>query len=151
MKSEIGLGTAALLLVGALGLGSQYPKSPAASTNTATHRTYAGGLQASKNTTKSEFDRGPCGDLEDTLRAFLMVPDSETAAPSSCYGSGPASQEYRNDQKTAHSFHNKAGGLQFVIATLPDPLHTHFALSFDREAAAIQREFSARVRSMSVR
>jgi hypothetical protein len=139
MKSEIGLGTAALILVGALGIGSQYGKAPTASTDIATHWAHSGALQLLKADAENEFDRGPCGDLEDTLRAFLMVPDSETAAPSSCYGSGLASQEYRNDQKAAHSFHKKAGGLQFVIATLPDPLHTHFALSFDREAAAIQQ------------
>jgi hypothetical protein len=33
----------------------------------------------------------------------------------------------------------KAKDLTFVIASVPDPLHTHFSLSFDRLMEAIQQ------------
>jgi hypothetical protein len=139
MRSEVGLGATALLLAGAVGIGSQHAKAPTASINSATGQAHVRSLQTANKDAKHDFDRGPCGDLEDTLRAFLLAPDNEIAAPSSCYGADPANREYLNNQKAALSFQQKAGNLQFIIATLPDPLHTHFSLSFDRNAEAIQQ------------
>ncbi len=143
MKSETGLGAAALILATAMGIGSHSAKAPVASSGAATNPTHVTGQQAATADAESEFDRGPCGDLESTLRTFLMVPGDEIAAPSSCYGSNPKSSEYLKNQSISLTFQQKASSLQFVIAILPDPLHTHFSLSFDRMTEAIQQAAQA--------
>jgi hypothetical protein len=151
VKAEAGWGAAALVAAAAVvGIGSQSGgKSPAADAG--------GGKQgqarvASKTEVKTAFDRGPCGDLEGTIRTFLLAKDSESAAPVSCYEgasekraksdsqeSSQATAEYLKARNEANGFRSKASGLQYVIAILPDPLHTHFSLSFDRQAEAIQQ------------
>ena len=108
MKSEVGFGATALLLAGALGIGSQYAKAPAASTDTVTHQGHSRALQLVKANAKSEFDRGPCDDLEDTLRTFLMASDNEIAAPWSCYGNLLEDHEYKQNHDTSVTFRKKA-------------------------------------------
>jgi hypothetical protein len=76
---------------------------------------------------------GVCTDLEDLFRAFLGADKNNFSAPDSCYeGANP-------DPNRQSELKRKAMHLKFVIATLPDPLHTHFALLFDRYAEAIQQ------------
>lgn len=64
----------------------------------------------------------PCSDLLDLFHAFWLV--KELSAPGECRESGAI-----------------PAGLQpkFIIATLPDPIHTHFSLLFDRFVEAIQQ------------
>jgi hypothetical protein len=74
-----------------------------------------------------------CSEIEDLLRAFLLPDSDSVAAPNFCFEPNlvpPASVQ--------HELMAKAAGLGFVIATLPDPLHTHFSLLFDRNAEAVQ-------------
>jgi hypothetical protein len=78
------------------------------------------------------IDKGPCADLEKRLQSFLLVDESEIVAPASCY---PGERQPAPSQKLLI----RATQLRFIIATLPDPLHTHFPLSFDRSAEAIQQ------------
>ncbi len=78
------------------------------------------------------IDKGPCEDLEKLLQSFLLVDENEVVAPASCY---PAVKQPAPSQKLLI----RATQLRFIIATLPDPLHTHFPLSFDRSAEAIQQ------------
>ncbi|MGC1295576.1 MAG: hypothetical protein WA869_11070, partial [Alloacidobacterium sp.] len=66
MKSETGLGAAALILATAMGIGSHSAKAPVASSGAATNPTHVTGQQAATADAESEFDRGPCGDLEST-------------------------------------------------------------------------------------
>ncbi|MGD0162325.1 MAG: hypothetical protein ABSB39_07620 [Candidatus Sulfotelmatobacter sp.] len=84
--------------------------------------------------TKQALKPGVCTDLEDLFRAFLAEDADHFAAPDSCYtkGSGPPTN-------VNSALRQKTSGLKFIIATVPDPLHTHFALQFDRFAEAIQQ------------
>ena len=66
-----------------------------------------------------------CDDLREHLEDFLDV--EEERLPTPC------------DEGTVSSPNSKKrADLKFVIATLPDPLHTHLSLSFDTSAATIQ-------------
>ena len=73
---------------------------------------------------------GPgCQSIEQQLQDFLNT-DKEIAAPV-CYGTP-------NPPKIPEEVTEKTSNLRFVIATLPDPLHTHQAVLFDQFAAVIQ-------------
>ena len=76
-----------------------------------------------------------CSNLEEQMEDFLDI--AELAAPDLCYepGSPPdfsKKNAYLSDlgQRTSH--------LKFVIATLPDPVHTHLPVVFDQFTVAIQ-------------
>jgi hypothetical protein len=72
-----------------------------------------------------------CSSLEEQLEEFLDI--KELIPPQQCYESGTAvGKESPQDlaQKTAQ--------LKFVVAILPDPVHTHSSVLFDQFAAAIQ-------------
>jgi len=138
MKAEAGWGAAALAVAAFLGINSGLGGKPAPAPQ-APGENRVLGRQAANVEAKSDFERGPCGDLEGTIRTFLLAPNAQVAAPWSCYGTDPKNPEYLKNQKEAVTFQQRAGSLQFVIAILPDPLHTHFSLSFDREAEAIQQ------------
>jgi hypothetical protein len=93
---------------------------------------------------KDAFERGPCTDIEEKIQTFLLVDSEATAAPPSCYDE--PSEKARNDDALkdarAHSaagLFGKTADLRFVVAILPDPLHTHFSLVFDRTAEAVQQ------------
>jgi hypothetical protein len=153
MKAEAGWGAAALVAVAAVvGINSQTGGRQSADTQALLKQPQVQAAVKAEST--SAFESGPCGSLEGTIRLFLLVDKSRTAAPASCYGAEvpneakpvktpakPSKQlaEYQNDQKRAGPLQDRANSMQFVIAVLPDPLHTHFSLSFDREAEAIQQ------------
>lgn len=77
------------------------------------------------------LDKEACSDLEKLIRAFMLVDEDAVVAPASCNMGGQPS-------KTQDIFLERLKKLQFVIAVLPDPLHTHFPLAFDRFTEAIQ-------------
>ena len=78
------------------------------------------------------LDQGPCPDIEKLLQAFFMVDEKEIVAPISCY------PDEKQPPADSTEFPLRVQHLHFVIATLPDPLHTHFPLIFDRSAEAIE-------------
>ena len=84
-----------------------------------------------KEKPKSNVDRA-CSDLEDLIQAFFVTDDM--AAPDECYShlSAPPAA-------VPNALTRDAGTLKFIIATLPDPTHTHFPLLFDRITEAIQQ------------
>jgi hypothetical protein len=130
MKREGGLwATAAVLgIVATVGTSTPQPKpSPAPGILQSTESSSSVNLLAMQS-----IDKGPCGDLEKRLQSFLLVDESEIVAPASCY---PGERQPAPSQKLLI----RATQLRFIIATLPDPLHTHFPLSFDRSAEAIQQ------------
>jgi hypothetical protein len=94
---------------------------------------------ASPKSPTAKFDRGSCQDIEERLQAFLGVLDEDSiVAPGSCAGDGkpiasitPATRK-QWDEARAPEF-------RCVIATMDDPIYTHFALGFDRKAEAIQQ------------
>ncbi len=129
MKREGGLwATAAVLgVVATVGISSPQPKlSPAPGISKSTEASSANLLAM------QSIDKGPCADFEKRLQSFLLVEENEVVAPASCY---PAVKQPAPSQKLLI----RATQLRFIIATLPDPLHTHFPLSFDRSAEAIQQ------------
>lgn len=105
-------------------------------------RTPAGGNTTAKESKKALPPRIPqstllpgiCSDLENTLQAFLLASENDVAAPDSCYAPGVSP-----DAASRMRLQGRSSSLKFLIVTLPDPLHTHFSLLFDRKVEAIQQ------------
>lgn len=135
MRRDLGWGlTTAVALAAVIGISSQHggrPETEAGSrpSITRTEPTKAG-------IANEKFEHGPCVEIEKRLQDFLLGGDrTSLVAPSSCYEdqtSPPDALTHPDPMRAA------ANGLKFVIATLPDPMYTHFSLSFDRMAEAIQ-------------
>jgi hypothetical protein len=80
-----------------------------------------------------------CSDPESLIQNFLLVPSAEIAAPDSCYeNDGQTTAPSGVPRKPSQSVRDKAKTLHFVIATLPDPVHSHLSLLFDRKIEAVQ-------------
>jgi hypothetical protein len=139
MKSEAGWAAAALVAVAAyIGINSQ-PGGRPASDQAATART-AGTARPSAGAVRGDFDQGPCVEIESKLQTFLLSPAEGVAAPGSCYSKGKRPEPgHGKSDLAADALRSKARNLRFAIAVLPDPVHTHFALSFDRLVEAIQQ------------
>ena len=138
MNRNVAWGTGSLLVIAAvLGISTRTSKAPL--TNS------PGAIETKKNlppkSRGNALSTSVCVDPEKMLQEFLLANEDEIAAPDSCY---PASllhdPTFRNSlqgpqalllQRTSH--------LSFIIAILPDPLHTHLSLLFDRKIEAIQQ------------
>lgn len=93
--------------------------------------------QSTPNTT-SEEERA-CADLVQTLERFLDVPRLKlppSCQPAASNGSKEKSAQNQGDATPAKSA--PVPDLKFVIATLPDPIHTHLPLMFDRLTEVMQ-------------
>jgi hypothetical protein len=124
MKQEAGWGAAAVIAIAAaVGISSRSTPAPQGSAST------AGRAEATrtKSTGALKQVHNVCSDLVDLFDAFLLAKD--IGMPEVCGVTG-AKQAKLTD---AGTFQPK-----FIIATLPDPLHTHFSLLFDRLVEAIQ-------------
>src|SRR5271165_6661026 len=122
MKPELGWGAAAAVaIVAALGISSQPGSKPPASA--------AGAPQVAKSGVQPKAlksaPKGQCADSISLLDHFFL--HQKIAAPDECYQ--PADEAKRDPDFDP----------SFVIATFPDPLHTHFSLLFDRFIEAIQQ------------
>ena len=78
------------------------------------------------------YDKDACGDLEKRLQLFFALPASANVVPPSCYAN-------KHPLAPSPDLLEAAQSVQFIIATLPDPVHTHLSLIFDRDAEAIQQ------------
>ena len=124
MRQELtwGAGATALAIIAAVGISLQ--------SGSKTSGPFPGGRPADHTVARSKPRKNgmesPCSDSLEMLQQFFRKKD--LAAPDSCFDSGT--------QATPDKL-----GLQprFIIATLPDPLHTHFSLLFDRLIEAIQQ------------
>ena len=72
-----------------------------------------------------------CGSLQEQLEEFLEI--KELIPPEQCYEPGDAPRKEPQQDLT-----RKTSQLKFVIALLPDPVHTHLPVLFDQFAVAIQ-------------
>jgi hypothetical protein len=122
MKQEMKWGAAAVVaVVAAVGISSRTSGVP--------RETASAGRQAGQGSVQSKAGKkgthDPCEDLVDLFQDFLLT--KVAMGPKECYvpGDPPA--------PSIIGFRPKV-----VIATFPDPLHTHFALLFDRFVEAIQ-------------
>jgi len=130
MKYIAGWATAILFAVGTtLGIFSTITKSairPAAS--------LPGAPVIAATATKPTPAQSPCASLVHHLNTLFAISDTYSLpTPTSCKQPGvPALPE-----KPAPN------NIRFIIATLPDPIHTHLSLIFDRNAEAIQQAAQA--------
>ncbi len=129
MKQESGWITAAVVAIATTVGVSSFQARPVADAGAALQANE--GVRASAMKAGEAFAEGPCAEIESRLQTFFMVPSEKITAPRSCYGGAPP--------PPAHELQEKSAALRFIIATLPDPLHTHFSLIFDRAAEAIQQ------------
>lgn len=72
--------------------------------------------------------QSPCSAIENRIREFL--PHGNEVAPAYCYT--PAEAHVLQAGPSNPTLH-------LLIATLPNPVHTHFSLTFDRLAEALQQ------------
>jgi hypothetical protein len=128
MKQELAWGTAAAVaIVAAVGISSQPGGKSAASTSAGRQSGQA--VITSKAASASAPKEGvqpQCADAISLLEHFFLY--ETIIGPNSCYAKRPAATPLPAAYQT-----------DFVIATLPDPFHTHFSLSFDRLIEAIQQ------------
>ena len=134
MKREGTIGAASLLAIAAMvGLSLQSGGKPDVARRAETSAAALKGAKTSvpkaKNKDKDKDKlRSGCGTLENALEDFLDL--DELKPPDSCYeGELP---------KNRPDISGRTGNLKFVIATLPDPVHTHLPVLFDQFAVAIQ-------------
>jgi len=131
MKKEGTIGAAAFLAIAAvvgvtLQSGSKQSNSGRAEQGALVKRP----PQASRNSNSPELGPG-CQSIEEQLEEFLNA--QGPIVPKECYGPDSALAKEIPNEIT-----DKTSRLKFVIATLPDPLHTHQAVLFDQFTAAIQ-------------
>ena len=130
MKTEGTIGAATLLAIAAV-VGFSLQTGPK----------QEGGANADRNgmstrskpaLTKKDGDGGPgCSNLKEQLEDFLET--EHLTLPEQCSGPKPASGTGSSpdlSEKTSH--------LKFVVAILPDPVHTHLPALFDQFAVAVQ-------------
>ena len=126
MKQELAWGAAAAVaIVAAVGISSQPGGKPPASASA--------GRQEAKSAVRSKPPKGAqpqCADSISLLEHFFL--HENVAAPNACYEPG-------GQPSTANSKPDPGFQPTFVIATVPDPLHTHFSLLFDRFIESIQQ------------
>lgn len=137
MNRNLAWGAGMLLAIAAVvGISTQTPRSPTNAPSSA---------DTKKNIPHPPQGRGPdagvCDDAAKLLQEFLLASEDDVAAPDSCYP-----QSVLQDPATLKSLSvsrirlkGRTAGLNFIIATLPDPLHTHLSLLFDRKIEAIQQ------------
>ncbi|SRR6266436_438378 len=131
MKREATIGAATFLAIAAVvgyswQSGSKQGVSGRPDQNGAIKRS----KPAVKKGARPEYLPG-CNSLEEQLEAFLDL--KELTPPEQCYESGKPP-----GNKSPQELIQKTSQLKFVIAILPDPVHTHFSGLFDQFAAAIQ-------------
>jgi len=136
----------AVAITAAVGLISQHgAKSPGSESTPAPTVSQQDRTQPAAG---ADVSLGPCAQIESHLKSFLGMDDPlSTTVPSSCFGSskgkaaGSAKADKPNQQRDAaiNRPPNRPVNLRFMIATVPDPTHTHFPLQFDRMSEAIQQ------------
>ncbi len=75
-----------------------------------------------------------CDDIAESLELFLAAPVDTLPRPNSCYDPHASAIP----KGTVPGKEPQGVFLKFVIATLPDPTHTHLPLLFDRMAEVVQ-------------
>lgn len=127
MKQELAWGTAAAMaIVAAVGISSQSGGKPE---TTASAERSGKTVISAKAPTKGTPENGvlpQCADIIPLLERFFL--HEKITGPPVCYG------QVTSPRPLDSKFQTK-----FLIATLPDPLHTHFSLLFDHFVEAVQQ------------
>ncbi len=132
MKREGTIGAAAFLAIAAMvGYSVQTGPKP---TDNAAERNSTGKPPKPLPVKGGDFELKPgCDSLQDQLEDFLEVKSDSLILPKNCYDE---KDPRRNEQQL--DLTQKTSKLKFVIALLPDPVHTHSPVLFDQFAVAIQ-------------
>ena len=127
MKQEVTWGAAGVLaLAAAIGISSQSGTRPRENASITGRR----GQTGAETKAGHPHIRSACADLIDLFHAFLL---QDVRGPAFCY---PPDESPRTAPDASQSRNLQP---RFVIATFPDPLHTHFSLLFDRFVEAAQQ------------
>ena len=127
MKQELAWGTAAAMaIVAAVGISSQSGGKPPNTASTGRDNGHVISTKVAKEGTQKEGVQPQCADAITLLEHFFL--SDKITGPKSCYATEPKASPLNAKYQP-----------EFVIATLPDPLHSHFSLSFDRLIEALQQ------------
>jgi hypothetical protein len=131
MQREGTIGAATLLAIAAVvGVSLQTgPRQPEGSRTERNVQTKRSKLSIAAHDTHKV--RPGCTNLQSELEAFLAIED--LILPKQCYISDDAPPD-----KVPEGQGTKPSRLKFVIALMPDPLHTHLSRLFDQFAVALQ-------------
>ena len=131
MKKEATIGAATLLAIAAV-VGVSVQTEPKQSENARTERTAESKRsRPSIENNRTQNERPGCASLQEELEDFLTI--ENLIVPETCYESGKAPEG-----QPPPDFYTKTSGLKFIIALMPDPVHTHLSPLFDQFAVAIQ-------------
>jgi hypothetical protein len=126
MKQELAWGSAAAVaIVAAVGISSQ-PGSKSNPSDDGQSRKADITTRVARETAAKGNAQPQCADSVELLDHFVL--HEKITGPESCYGEKHPSTPLPPKFQTT-----------FIIATLPDPLHTHFSLQFDRYIEAVQQ------------
>lgn len=136
MKNQATWGIVSVLAVaGVLGVSLQ-PGTKFAGENGTAFRMSERQAKAKASETDAAEKKRACDELAQVLEVFLTI--HEAPRPESCFVDGRSKSSAKETAKTPVP-PGPALDPKFVIATLPDPVHTHLALMFDRMAEVIQQ------------
>jgi hypothetical protein len=127
----------AFAAAGVLGISLQPGASSGGDDSTGALRVGTRRVQAKASDTLATEKKRACDDLAQVLEAFLFI--DGVPRPKSCSGDIPSQPPVRATAEKNFKQPLPALDPKFVIATLPDPIHTHLALFFDRMTEVIQQ------------
>jgi len=144
MERSATWGTLGFLAVAAIvGVSMQTASNRGGETDRRGGPVFANHIPAEASKVSGTDNERACGDIARVLQTFLAIEDAPR--PRSCYPPPHSKQGGQKVQKVAAPPITPQPGaasstpdLRFVIATLPDPVHTHLALTFDRFTEVIQ-------------
>src|SRR5215467_7770163 len=127
MKRESSWGLAAIVAVAAsIGIAVQPWSQGAGSAGQTANRTSISGEQRASD---SDSFSDACSGLAGMIADFFVTDRNTIGGPEICYKSAPQLPPTKIGESS---------DIKFIIATVPDPIHTHLALIFDRFTEAIQ-------------
>jgi hypothetical protein len=136
MNRSLGIGAVVLLVATAwLGLSRM---QPAVQPNSIVEQSSSPvPLQRKNDSSKNQksgqalSEDAECSGIEDALQRFFLIDGKQIEAPEYCWETSPQ----KHDQLPAW---RKAAAANYMIALLPDPVHTHLAITFDRFTESIE-------------
>lgn len=131
MKKEGTIGLTALLAIAAVVGISLQPASKQVQSGQTAQKSMARRPESTPAKAKGPVKQPGCSGIEGELEGFLEI--EALTLPEQCYEKGTAPPNVLSQDLAANT-----SRLKFVIAILPDPLHTHLPVLFDQFTAAIQ-------------
>jgi len=132
MKSQTtSWGVVSVLAVAGI-VGMSMPSGSRSESNPATSQQRAAHPQKSGTSKATSDERRACDDIAQVLQSFLDI--QNPPRPKSCGPADPAAATAQTLSKDPPPINPN-----YVIALVPDPIHTHLALMFDRMTEVIQQ------------